>query len=50
LPADRLSPPLTFRRTVGAVGLVERVAFDHGLVGQGEVEDLRVLNAFLFPT
>ena len=37
------SPLLVFRGAAGAVGLVERVEFGHVLIGQDEIEDVRVL-------
>src|ERR1700750_925678 len=40
-----VSPPLAFESTLGAAGAVERVKFRHVLVGQLEVEHLRVLRA-----
>jgi hypothetical protein len=38
------SPPLGLAGAVGAARLVERVELGHVLVGEGEVEDLRVLD------
>src|SRR4051794_6242278 len=37
------SPPLALERAVGPTGLVERVELCHVVVGEAEVEDLRVL-------
>src|SRR5579859_449497 len=41
--ASSFSPPLVFQGPVGAIRLVQPVEFGHVRLGQGEVEDLRVL-------